>query len=87
MKSRETQTATFKTRIVGVVEADCQDDGGKWALMCEHFENGEWLNGGIIQDNNKSNLATWITAKRGAGYTDWCPACQEANGDWVRWAK
>ena len=82
---RITETPSFTTRIVGVVEADCADDGGKWALMCEHLVDGEWINAGIIQGNNKRDLATWILAKRGEGYTTWCPACQEANGDWVRW--
>jgi hypothetical protein len=83
---RITETPSFTTRIVGVVPADCPDDGGKWALMCEHFVDGEWINAGIIQDNNKSNLATWVHAKRGAGYTSWCPECQEANGAFV-WHK
>jgi hypothetical protein len=80
MMNRITQTATYKTQIVGVVEADQPCDGGKWALLCEHFENGEWVNGGIIQDTNKQRLATWIHApKRGAGYTTWCDACVEEN--------
>jgi hypothetical protein len=77
-----TQTTTFLTRIVGVVEADCPDDGGKWALMCEHFEDGEWINAGIIQDSNKRQLAGWKNVKRDGGYTDWCPSCQEAS--WVK---
>lgn len=81
---RITQTATYKTRIVGIVEAYDPDDGGKWALFCEHFVDGDWINGGLIQDNNKSNLATWIHAKRGAGYTEWCDACQEANAQGVK---
>jgi hypothetical protein len=77
--NRITETPSFITRIVGVVEADCPDDGGKWALMCEHFVDGEWMNAGIIQDTNKRNLATWVHAKRGAGYTTWCPECQDAH--------
>lgn len=83
--NRVTQTPSFTTRIVGVVEADCPEDGGKWALMCEHLVDGEWSNAGIIQGTNKRDLATWVHSKRGHGYTDWCPECQEANGDWVRW--
>ena len=77
MKSRETQTATYKTRIVGVVESECPDDGGKWAIYCEHFIDGEWISAGVIQDSNKQRLAGHIyEQKRGEGYTDWCDACQ-----------
>jgi hypothetical protein len=82
MKNRTTQTPKFQTRIVGVVEADYPDDGGRWALMCEHLVDGEWVNAGIIQDTNKRRLATWIDAKRGYGFTTWCPECQEAHGKW-----
>jgi hypothetical protein len=79
LMNRITETASFTTRIVGVVEADCPEDGGKWALICEHFENGEWLSEGIIQDTNKRRLAEHASEKRGAGYTDWCPSCQDAH--------
>ena len=54
-------------------------DGGKWALYCEHFENGEWLNAGVIQDTNRKRLAQWANVKRGDGFTEWCPECQEAH--------
>jgi hypothetical protein len=77
--NRITETRSFTTRIVGVVEADQPVDGGKWALMCEHFVDGEWINGGIIQDTNKRRLAQWTHEKRGAGYTTWCDACVEAH--------
>ena len=86
--NRTTVTPQFTTRIIGVVEADCPEDGGKWALICEHWNNeyNEWWSEGIIQDNNKRNLATWIHAKRGAGYTTWCCTCQDAHsvetGEW-----
>jgi hypothetical protein len=83
--NRITKTPKFTTRIIGVVEADIPEDGGKWALMCEHLEDGEWVNAGIIQGNNKRDLSTWIHAKRGEGFTTWCPACQEADGELVRW--
>lgn len=75
--ARITETPSYKTQIIGVVEADCPDDGGKWALYCEHFVDGEWVNGGLIQDSNKQRLASWVTAKRGAGYTEWCDECVE----------
>lgn len=73
-----TQTPRFLTRIVGPIEAEVPSDGGRWALLCEHYEDGEWLNAAIIQDSNKRRLAGWKNAKRGAGYTDWCGCCQEA---------
>ena len=76
MNRRETQTATYKTRIVGVVESESPDDG-KWAIYCEHFIDGEWTGAGVIQDSNKKRLAGFIyEQKRGEGYTDWCDACQ-----------
>jgi len=76
MSRRETQTATYKTRIVGVVESEAPDDG-KWAIYCEHFVDGEWAAAGVIQDSNKQRLAGFIyEEKRGEGYTDWCDACQ-----------
>lgn len=78
MKTTLTQSG-YITRIVGVVEAECPSDGGKWAIMCEHLEDGRWLNGGIIQDTNKRRLAEWKNVKRGGGFTEWCPACQEEH--------
>jgi len=75
-KSRETQTATYKTRIIGVVESESPDDG-KWVIYCEHFVDGEWSSFGLITDSNKQRLARFIyEQKRGEGYTDWCDACQ-----------
>jgi hypothetical protein len=78
--NRITETATYKTQIIGVVEAESPCDGGKWALLCEHFIDGEWVNGGIIQDTNKRRLAEWTHAKRGAGYTEWCDECVIESG-------
>ena len=75
--NRVTETPTYKTRIIGVVESECPDDGGKWAIYCEHFIDGEWISAGVIQDSNKQRLAGHIyEQKRGEGYTDWCDACQ-----------
>ena len=84
MEAIKRYAGTFGSQVT-LELAGCPEDGGKWALMCEHLVEGEWVNAGIIQDTNKRNLATWVHAKRGAGYTDWCPECQEANGDLVRW--
>lgn len=72
-------------RIVGPELADCPEDGGKWALFCDHFENGEWTNGGLIQDTNKRRLAEWRSAKFSDGLTIWCPACQEMTTDPNAW--
>ena len=46
--------------------ADCPDDGGKWAIYCEH-ENGC----GILQDTNKRRLSGWLNHT-----TEWCPICR-----------
>jgi hypothetical protein len=70
-----------ETRIVGPVLAVCPGDGGKWMLMCEHSINGEWLNGGVIQDTNRARLAMWRQAIIGDGYTEWCPLCQEQHAE------
>jgi hypothetical protein len=65
--NRITNTPIFTTRIIGVVEADCPEDGGKWALYCEH-ENGV----GILQDTNRKRISAW-----GSHSVDWCPICQD----------
>jgi hypothetical protein len=77
----ETQTPFYITRVSGVQFADVPEDGGKWVIFCDHFdaETNEWYNAGLIQDNNKQRLARWIPVKRGAGFTEWCPECQEAH--------
>jgi len=68
-----------EVRIVGVVEAEFPEDGGKWMLLCEHLKDGEWENAGIIQDTNKRRLAGWKSAKWDDGLTEWCPECQEIH--------
>lgn len=81
---RITYTAnSYKTRIVGVVESDVPTDGGKWALICEHYADGEWLGCGVVQDTNKRRLADWIGAKREGGFTEWCPECQLEHAKYV----
>lgn len=62
-----------KIRVIGPVEADCPEDGGKWALHCEHLVDGEWLSMSVMQDTNKKRLAEWKTAS-----AEWCCECQEA---------
>lgn len=68
-----------QTRIVGPVPAECPGDGGRWALVCEHLIDGEWLAEGIIQDTNKKRLAGWKTSKWDDGLTHWCPECQNVH--------
>ena len=51
--------------------ADCPEDGGKWALYCEH-ENGV----GILQDTNRNRISAW-----GSYSAAWCPLCQDILKD------
>ena len=62
------------TRNVSKVElADCPEDGGKWIIYCEHFDdNGECIYTAILQDSNKRRLNSWRT-----GTFVWCEKCQE----------
>jgi hypothetical protein len=71
-------TSLPKVRISAVEPAICPEDG-KWAVYCDHLDEttGEWLNGGLIQDNNKRILAPWRHAKFSNGLTQWCGLCQE----------
>jgi hypothetical protein len=80
-RAHETQTPLFITRVSDVQLAECPDDGGKWVIYCDHFDaqKREWYNAGMIQDSHKRRLASWCRAKRGAGFTTWCPECQVAN--------
>jgi hypothetical protein len=79
-RSHETQTPLFITRVSDVQVAHVPSDGGKWVIYCDHYDaiTGEWYNAGLIQDSNKRRLAEWIRVKRGQGFTEWCPECQEA---------
>jgi hypothetical protein len=56
-----------------VVPADCPEDGGKWAIYCEHVDaDGEIIGTGVVQDSNKRRLAPWRNHT-----LDWCCYCQE----------
>jgi hypothetical protein len=85
-REHETQTPLFITRVSDVQIAEVPSDGGKWVIYCDHFnpQTGEWYNAGIIQDSNKRRLAAWVRVKRGAGFTDWCPECQEAHEHYTK---
>ena len=77
--------AGIRLRVVGPVLAECPEDGGKWVLYCEHFVDGEWVNGGLIQDTNKRRLAGWKVERFNDGHTQWCPLCQELTTDPDSW--
>lgn len=66
-------TGMSLSRVVsGVVLADCPEDGGKWAIYCEHRAgNGEVVGVGILQDTNKQRLSAWTRDTLA-----WCPCCQ-----------
>lgn len=58
---------TRSPRVSQVELAECPDEGGKWAIYCEH-EQGT----GLLQDTNKRRLAEWRTET-----LMWCCYCQE----------
>lgn len=80
-REHETKTPLFDTRVSNVQLAAFPNDGGKWVIYCDHFDaqKREWYNAALIQDSNKKRLASWISAKRGAGFTSWCEECQVAH--------
>jgi hypothetical protein len=66
---------TTYTHITSKVElADCPDDGGKWAIYCTHFADGEIVGTGVVQDTNKKRLASWQKHS-----IDWCCHCQNVR--------
>ena len=69
--------ASQTVRVVGPELADCPEDGGKWALHCEHLVDGEWVSMSIIQDTNKRRLAEWKRSN-----AEWCCECA-ANAEEV----
>lgn len=65
----ETQT---KNIISKVELADCPEDGGKWAIYCEHINhNGEIVYTAILQDTNKAMLNKFRKDS-----TEWCEFCR-----------
>lgn len=56
--------------------AECPQDGGKWAIYCEHRNAaGEVIGTGVVQDTNKRRLSGWVKYP-----ADWCCCCQEEIG-------
>lgn len=63
----------MRASVIGPELADAPDDGGRWALYCEHIDDtGEVIGVGLLQDTNKRRLSEWRTHSR-----EWCPYCQE----------
>jgi hypothetical protein len=63
----------MRATVIGPEIADVPQDGGKWALYCEHLNDaGEVVGVGLLQDTNKRRLSEWRTHSR-----EWCPYCQE----------
>jgi hypothetical protein len=52
--------------LVTLELADVPEDGGKWALYCQHDQGV-----GILQDTNRNRLSAW-----GSDSSAWCPFCQ-----------
>lgn len=68
-----TQKPNHTHRVIGPVLAECPEDGGRWAIYCEHTDStGEVVECAILQDTNKARLRSW---KKWT--SDWCAACQE----------
>ena len=61
------------TKVIGPELAECPEDGGKWAIYHEHYdEQGKLIYNAILQDPNKRILARWKSSP-----VDWCCLCQE----------
>lgn len=81
MNENHTYPRTASTKIVGVTEAECPEDGGKYAIYCEHFDaNGQPTYSSILQDSNKARLAAWKNDS-----TEWCGLCQEEARGGSNW--
>jgi hypothetical protein len=68
-------------RISKVEEAECPEDGGRWAIHCEHLVDGEWLSFAVLQDTNKRRLSEWRSSKFSDGLTTWCDECQQMTSE------
>lgn len=63
------ETTTHK--VTQVMPADSPDDGGKWAMYCEHTTADGDVFTGVLQDTNKRRLSSWRNHS-----IDWCCYCQ-----------
>ncbi len=75
-------------RVSQVELAECPEDGGKWAIYCEHYDadSGDWLTMGILQDTNKARLAKSRLVTFSDGLTEFCPECYEMTADNRDWS-
>lgn len=82
MKGEE-MSSKPQVRVSSVELADCPEDGGKWAIHCEHYdaEHDEWLSFAVLQDSNKRRLSEWRSAKYADGLTKWCDECQQMTNE------
>ena len=62
---------TIRTEVIGVVEADCPSDGGKWVIYHVHYTSDGDEATSLLQDTNKRRLAEWKKHT-----IDWCCYCQ-----------
>lgn len=58
-------------QVTPVMPAYSPEDGGKWALYCEHTTADGDCFTGVVQDTNKRRLASWRRHS-----IDWCCYCQ-----------
>lgn len=65
---------TIRTETIGVEEAECPSDGGKWVIYHVHHLSDGMEAVSLLQDTNKRRLAEWKKHP-----TDWCCYCQEEN--------
>lgn len=69
-------TTNTARKATPVELADCPEDGGKWAIYCEHYDaEGNLVDSAILQDTNKKRLNGWRTET-----IVWCCFCQEEVG-------
>jgi hypothetical protein len=62
-----------KRKASPVELADCPEDGGKYIIYCEHFDDdGNLVESAILQDTNRRRLNAWRTDT-----LTWCCYCQE----------
>lgn len=62
----------MSSNVSQVELAETPEDGGKWAIYCEHTNAaGEISYTAILQDSNKKRLAQWRNYS-----TEWCAGCR-----------
>lgn len=67
----EVAAQTTASTVSKVMLADVPEDGGKWVIFCDHYNNDKLIASGLLQDTNKARLNKWRTQP-----IDWCCYCQ-----------